>query len=327
MGCDTPITAYRSQDFNPATGKYGITFSRKEALNPASISGSFKVPCGKCQGCLLERSRQVSVRCMHEAQMQPENCFLTLTYSESQLPVDYSVNKLDPQLFLKRLRDFVAHTATTTIEETGEVVPRRFKFYGCGEYGEKSYRPHYHILIFGYDFPDKVLFETTPQGHKLYVSERLHKLWPFGLCTIGALTYQTASYTARYTMKKLDGMNRRDSDYYLRVHPQHGFICRVQPEFSMTSRGGRTGKGLGYGWYEKFGKETFAHDSVIVEGYEAQPPRYYFNQLNKEEQQAVVDRRRKNIQKLNRERDNTFNTHDARVTVRDSKMSTLKRKL
>lgn len=313
MGCDNPINAYRSSEFNPATGKYGITFSRKDALNPASISGSFKVPCGRCQGCLLERSRQVSVRCMHEAQLHEQNCFLTLTYSDEHLPVDYSVNKLQPQLFLKRLRDFIA--------------PTTIKFYGCGEYGEKSYRPHYHILIFGYDFPDKKHFETTPQGHKLYVSERLHKLWPFGLATIGALTYQTASYTARYTMKKLDGINRRDSDYYLRTHPLHGFICRVQPEFPMISRGGRTGKGLGYGWYEKYGKETFTHDSVIVEGYRAQPPRYYFNQLSKEEQDKVTERRRKSIREHGREPDGTFNSYNARVETRASKMSTLKRKL
>lgn len=253
---------------------------------------------------------------MHEASLHDQNCFITLTYSDAHLPVDYSVHKPVWQDFNKRLR---AHIWRQT--------QRQIKFFCCGEYGSKNYRPHYHALIFGYDFPDKTLYEITPQGHRLYTSSQLHKLWPFGLATIGALTYQTASYTARYTMKKLDGLNRRDSDYYLRTHPIHGFICRVQPEFSLRSTGGRKGKGLGYGWFEKFGKETFEHDSVIVEGYEAQPPRYYFNQLTKEEQDRVTERRRKSIQKHGKERDNTFNSYNARVETRASKMSTLKRKL
>lgn len=313
MGCDHPVTAWRSTEFNSKTGKYGITFSRKEALNPASFTGSFKVPCGRCTGCLLERSRQISVRCMHEAQMHERNCFITLTYSDEHLPVDYSVHKPHYQDFMKRLR-FHAY-------------PQLIKFYACGEYGSKNHRPHYHGLIFGFDFDDKILFETTPQGHKLFVSEKLHKLWPFGLATIGALTYQTASYTARYTMKKLDGLHRASDDYYLRAHPLHGFICRVQPEFPLMSRGGRTGKGLGFGWYEQFGQETFTHDSVIVEGYQAQPPRYYFNQLSKEDQEKVTERRRKNIERLNRDDDGTFNSYNARVTTRASKMSLLKRKL
>lgn len=316
MGCDTPISAYRSSEFNPATGRYGVTLRRKDALNPASISGSFKVPCGKCQGCLLERSRQVSVRCMHESSMHERNCFLTLTYSDKHLPVDFSVHKPHWQDFNKRLRAHAFRSEAAYL-----------KFYMCGEYGSKNLRPHYHALIFGFDFADKVLFETTPQGHKLYVSAKLQQLWPFGLATIGSLTYQTASYTARYTMKKLDGLNRRDSNYYLRVHPLHGFICRVQPEFSLRSTGGKKGKGLGYSWFEKHGKEAFANDSVIVEGYEAQPPRYYFQQLSKEEQERIIKRRRKAIEQSDNQPDGTFNSHNARVTVRASKMSTLKRDL
>lgn len=307
MGCDYPITAYRSREFNPETKRYGLTFNPLKALNSTH---SIRVPCGKCTGCRLERSRQWAVRCMHEASLHDRNCFLTLTYSNEHLPVDYSVHQRDLQLFMKRLRKVA--------------FPQLIKFYGCGEYGEENLRPHYHVLIFGYDPPDKVVYETTSQGHKLYLSKQMQACWQDqGMVTVGALTYQTASYTARYTMKKINGAPA--ADHYLRVHPLHGFICRVRPEFPLMSRGGRTGKGLGYGWFEKHGAETFTHDSVIVEGREAQPPRYYFEQLTEEQKAKITAKRTKAASKNVRPR--TYNAETAHAEVRDSKISTLKRKL
>lgn len=307
MGCDNPITAYRSQEWNPETKRYGITFSRKAALNPDS---SINVPCGKCTGCRLERSRQWAVRCTHESRMHERNCFITLTYSDAHYPVDGSVHQRDFQLFMKKLRK--------------QIAPTRIRFFACGEYGDKSGRAHYHALIFGYDPPDKIHYETTPQGHKLYLSHSLQQAWPLGRAPIGALTYQTAAYTARYAMKKINGPLAEQ--HYVRVHPQHGFICRVRPEFLLMSRGGRDGKGIGYEWFQKHGKETFVHDSVIMDGYEAQPPRFYFNQLSQEDKDRITKKRAEGARKNPRNYD-SFNEYDAHVQVRDSKISTLKRKL
>lgn len=309
MGCDYPITAYRSREFNPETKRYGLTFNPLKALNSTN---SISVPCGKCTGCRLERSRQWAVRCMHEASLHDQNCFVTLTYSDEHLPVDYSVHPRDLQLFLKRLRKQVYKQYAKTI-----------KFYACGEYGETTLRPHYHLLIFGHDPDDKKLYQTTKRGDRLYISKSLQQAWPFGLAIIGNLTYQSAAYTARYTMKKVSGPPA--ADYYLRTHPLHGFICRVRPEFPLMSRGGRTGKGLGYGWFEKHGRETFTHDSVIIEGKEAQPPRYYFEQLSEEDKHRITTKR--TVAAKRNKRPRTFNAETGHAEVRDARISKLKREL
>ncbi|QCQ84872.1 replication initiator protein [Blackfly microvirus SF02] len=302
MGCDYPITAYRSREFNPETKRYGMTFNPLKALNSTH---SIRVPCGKCTGCRLERSRQWAVRSMHEASLHERNCFITLTYSDEHLPVDYSVHERDWQLFMKRLRK--------------QAFPQLIRFLACGEYGEKFLRPHYHALIFGFDPDDKILFETSPRGDKLYLSKMLQASWPFGLVTVGSLTYQSASYTARYAMKKISGPQA--DTHYLRQHPLHGFICRVRPEFLLMSRR----PGLGQGWFEKYGQETFTHDSVIIDGREAQPPRFYFQQLTEEDQQRIT--RHRTIAASANKRDRTYNAETAHAVTRDAKISTLKRKL
>lgn len=302
MGCDYPITAYRSREFNPETKRYGLTFNPLKALNSTN---SIRVPCGKCQGCRLERSRQWAVRCKHEASLHDQNCFITLTYSVLNLPVDFSVHERDVQLFMKKYRKFCE--------------PNKIRFFACGEYGDKNLRPHYHLLIFGHDFNDKTLYEITPRGDRLYLSKSLQKLWPYGLAPLGSLTYQSASYTARYAMKKITGPMA--DEHYLRVHPNHGFICRVRPEFLLMSRR----PGIGQGWIDKHRDEVATHDSVIIEGKQAQPPRYYFQQLTEEEQHKITTKR--TIAAKHNVRPRTFNAETAHAETRDARISTLKRKL
>lgn len=78
MPCMRPLTGWRV--VNPdKPGKYLITF---KGGHP---SDRLKLPCGKCIGCLLERSRQWAVRCIHEASLHNQNCFLTLTYDDYHL--------------------------------------------------------------------------------------------------------------------------------------------------------------------------------------------------------------------------------------------------
>lgn len=70
---------------------------------------SFKLPCGQCIGCRLERSRQWAIRCLDEAQMHKENCFITLTCSpESVKKFGRSLNVEMFQKFMKRVRKEVA---------------------------------------------------------------------------------------------------------------------------------------------------------------------------------------------------------------------------
>ena len=147
-------------------------------------------PCGQCIGCRIDRSRQWAARCVHEAQLHTDNCFLTLTYADEHLPKHNSVSVKELQLFMRYLRR--------------AIYPTKVRFFACGEYGDQFNRPHYHIALFGYDFPDKELF-TKRRANNLYISETLNKIWGKGHCSIGELNYQSAAYIARYVVKKING--------------------------------------------------------------------------------------------------------------------------
>ncbi|ACZ33198.1 conserved hypothetical protein [Chlamydia pneumoniae LPCoLN] len=95
------------------------------------------MPCLKCRFCRTQHAKVWSYRCVHEASLYEKNCFLTLTYDDKHLPQYGSLVKLHLQLFLKRLRD--------------RISPHKIRYFGCGEYGTKLQRPHYHLLIFNYD--------------------------------------------------------------------------------------------------------------------------------------------------------------------------------
>ena len=219
-----------------------------------------QVPCGQCIGCRLERSRQWAIRCMHEASLHPINCFITLTYSpehEDRLRIalpdretgeilgrGLNLNKRDFVLFMKRLR-----------KKFGEGI----RFFHCGEYGELLSRPHHHAIIFNHDFADKKVWKQN-NGVVLYRSAMLEELWPYGYSSIGAVTFESAAYVARYVTKKING-DMADSHYNGR-----------EPEYVTMSRR----PGIARGWYEKF-KDTdvYAHDYVVMRDMKLRPPKYY----------------------------------------------------
>lgn len=166
-----------------------------------------QLPCGQCIGCRLDYSLHWAVRCMHEAQMHDENCFLTLTYSDEHVPSSGSLDKGALQKFWKRLRK--------------RFPERRIRYFACGEYGERLHRPHYHACVFGFDFPDRELFMMR-EGIPLYTSEALAQCWPFGFCSIGDVTFESAAYVARYACKKITG--EAASRHYERIDYETGEI-------------------------------------------------------------------------------------------------------
>lgn len=224
-----------------------MVFSSKEGYADRPVT----IACGQCRGCRLRRSKEWAIRCMHEAQTHTKNCFVTLTYKDEFLPNDGGLVVSDWQLFAKRLRKHLAKRNP----------PERFRFYHCGEYGETHGRPHYHALLFGINFEeDREQCAITKRGdHKLYRSATLESIWTAGNSWIGEVTFESAAYVARYIMKKRTG---KDAEYYYQG---------LKPEYTTMSRR----PGIGKAWYEKYGEETYRHDSVIVRGRESPPPKYY----------------------------------------------------
>ena len=160
---------------------------------------------------------------------------------------------------------------------------RSIRFFHCGEYGElckncgfAKYececgswsagigRPHYHSLIFNFKFPDLKLHKIHREN-RLYTSKILDKLWGFGHCLIGDLTFESAAYTARYCLKKITG-KKAEAHYNGR-----------KPEYTTMSRR----PGIGKNWYEKYSSDVFPSDSVVLRGLEMRPPKFYDRQLEK----------------------------------------------
>ena len=181
MPCLQPLRGYPVKSGrDPVTGKWQLTFKRSEGYEDLAVD----VPCGKCLQCRLDQARTWSLRCLHESKLHEHNCAITLTYSDEFLP-EFGLDKRGIQNWFKILRNRI-----------GSV-----RYFGCGEYGSKYQRPHYHIMLFGYDFPDKKLI-TNHGGSRHYDSPLLRSLWPYGHSTVGDLTPQTAAYICRYVLKK-----------------------------------------------------------------------------------------------------------------------------
>lgn len=253
MPCYKPLQAWYGKD-KTSNGKNSIVFTPTDARDPDS---PIELPCGQCVGCRLERSRQWAVRCMHEAELHDDNCFITLTFNDDALSkraFPESLDVRDFQLFMKRLR-----------KKYGSGI----RFFHCGEYGEKYGRPHYHACLFGFDFPDKQLFSIN-NGQRLYISESLQKLWPYGFATIGSVTFESAAYVARYIMKKITG-DMAVEHYCVGVDTDTGEMLLKKPEYTTMSRR----EGIGKGWFEKYHKDVYPHDYVVVNGKKCKPPRYY----------------------------------------------------
>lgn len=303
MPCYNPLTGFFSKNLN-SNGKRNIVFSQKEALDDRSL----KLPCGQCIGCRLDHSRRWAMRIMHEASLYPQNCFLTLTYAQDKLPVDNSLHKPDFQKFMKRLRK--ANPSKT------------IRYYYCGEYGETFFRPHFHACIFNYDFNDKKPFKKI-NDNLIYRSARLEKLWTHGFASIGALTFDSAAYVARYVTKKVTGPSALV--HYTDFDPSTGEIFHERlPEFADMSRR----PGIGRPWLDKYMTDVYPDDFVVVRGRKLRPPKYYDNihaNLDPFGHDVIKERRELNG------RLNSQNSTLERLTVREevhlSKIKTLKRTL
>lgn len=297
MPCYHPLQAYKT-----AAGEVVFYESARH-----DIVRSLTLPCGQCVGCRLERSRQWAVRCMHEASLYEQNCFITLTYNDENLPEDGSLHYDHFQKFMKRLR---------------KAVGGRVRFYMAGEYGEQLGRPHFHACLFNYDFTDKVFFKRSGSGSNLYRSAKLESLWPYGYSSIGDVNFQSAAYVARYIMKKVNG--KHQDEHYERVNDETGEITVRRPEFTKMS----LKPGIGYDWYKEWKDDVYPDDFVVVNGKKVRPPRFYDKKFKVDhpEEFEVIE-----FQRECRARERFEDNSDERLAVKEkvakARLQSLKRTL
>ena len=291
MPCYKPMIARRTPE--------GVKFMR-QAKNErpwALRNGKMLLPCGQCTGCRLERSRQWAMRCVHESKLHPVNCFITLTYNATYLPLSGSLQLPDFQKFMKRLRKRYA--------------PRKIRFYACGEYGEKLKRPHYHACLFNHDFEDKKQW-TVRNEIPLYTSQELSELWPYGHSSVGAVTFESAAYVARYIMKKVNGSQKEDS-----------YGSRAQ-EFTVMSRR----PGIGKDYYRKYRSDMYPNDLCVMRYKEMKPPKYYDSLYELEDPKAMERIKAERIEKgIKKAIDKTADRLYAAQIVKEAQISRLTRDL
>lgn len=198
---------------------------------------------------------------------------------------------------------------------------KHLRYFHCGEYGEKSLRPHYHAIIFGHDFADKK-HHTTINGNPLYTSKHLENLWTHGHCLIGAATFESAAYVARYVTKKITGP--KALDHYNQVDYETGEILTERiPEYVTMSRR----PGVGKMWFDRFFKDVYPSDEVILRGKRSKAPKYYNAQYEKlfPEDYAKIKAARTRAAKLIPEIENTWERRQVKEYCQREKILNLKR--
>lgn len=145
-----------------------------KGLSRKEYPDGLEVGCGKCYLCRMQKRREWKMRLWHENEYHDQSAFVTLTYSDENIPPNGSLKKSDLQNFIKRLRNYFP--------------PRTIKHYSVGEYGGQTFRPHYHSLIFGTNNSDII-----------------ESLWTCGMVHIGTVTTHSIEYVAGYIDKKMYG--------------------------------------------------------------------------------------------------------------------------
>lgn len=204
------------------------------------------VPCGKCPSCRKRRAAQWSFRLLQEHldSIVGASHFITLTYDEDHVAITRNGNLSlflpDWQLFWKRLR-----------ERNGRAIPVRY--YGCGEYGSASGRPHWHAI-----------------AYNILKVDHIHDSWNYGSVKLGDVNIRSVSYVTGYIMKPPPNMELEQS----------GDIERTRPFMS---------KGLGARYLRSEAIRRY-HNERLEESYLTQlggrkiaMPRYYKERLYEKE--------------------------------------------
>lgn len=272
--------------------KYGVVsprlvFSPNEAMSYYTGIGCLSlmqrnevsVPCGKCWHCAMRKRKDMSVRLTHEASCHSDSCFITLTYDDDHVPTtcwrkfkdsekmfDRGVGTLpeltlmprDVQGFVKRLRAHLKYHYGID----------GLRYFAVGEYGGRTHRPHYHIMIFGWKPTDLKLFKMH-NNNPVYLSSLIAKKWKYGFVSVSDVNAAVAKYAARYVTKKF-ARGIKDEDYLV-------------PEFTLQSV--RNG-GIGSTWFDRYGADacrrgfcTLRCSNSLITKHSI--PKYYMDRLRK----------------------------------------------
>lgn len=280
-----------------------------------AITQYIDIPCGQCIECRLAYSRDWATRMMLEAQYHDSSYFLTLTYDDAHVPLSaygdpetgeaipsLTLQKKDMQGFIKRLRRRLEYDGKPQI-----------RFYGCGEYGSETHRPHYHIVVFGLELDDLELLKKSDMGFPYYRSQLIEECWTYGYSMVCNVSWDTCAYVARYVTKKWTGD-------YKEFYEQFNIL----PEFALMSRK----PGIAKQYFDEHKEDIYRFDELYLKmsdgGKTTKPPRYYdrlFDVENPEIMQTIKQARKDKSEKMDKIRQrNTTLSKDEQLQARKELM-------
>lgn len=274
MKCLRPVRYYRDDKGNVSHNP-----------NNVKVAAEGFRPCQYCINCRLRRAESNAIRMVHESQFHSQNSFITLTYDDDHLPPNSNLRYDDVSDWLKRLRRRLDKTS----------YKNSLSLYRVGEYGGETSRPHYHMVLFGFDFRDtsikyKGIQNAVTQSSKTddrvyYKSTFATDSWANGFVDIGNVDYSTCLYTAKYVTKKLYGRDAYGELESERSSSSKGFKYpkfirkpKNHPSYNIIPHplaGLRTSYPIGHRWIEKYYRDVYPHDFIVHSGKKLQPPRYY----------------------------------------------------
>lgn len=308
MGCNKPLIRFYSPNNREISGRvYSLSAFFKERLHTDEKPNYEKVmyrkdvmliPCGQCIGCKIGKREDWVTRMELESRTSdPDGIyFVTLTYNDENIPnlnlttgeimrgkayawkggsetpeCVQTLWKEDITLFLKRLR---------------KGYQGGIRYFLAGEYGEKTGRPHYHMIIYGWYPTDLTpIHKLTKSSH--LTSKKLEEIWGKGNVDIAPATPETYRYVAGYVTKKLYGDDNKYKEW------------GMQAPYCVMSRM----PGLGDEYYNQHKEEIWEQGYITCAGGKhARIPDYYYRKLEEENPERAWsikrDRQAKVIQNL-----------------------------
>lgn len=201
--------------------------------HPITLKSGQVVPCGKCPVCKANDRQEWVFRLKQECKYSPFTLFFTLTYDDDHIPPGYNVCKRDVQLFLKRFRK--------------NFKSKEIRYYIVSEYGDHTYRPHYHGIFF---------FQHVPDDLRI-IFDQITSAWQNGFCKFGEIILARIVYVTKYCLKRHDIPSGREKNFRL-VSKMNG--------------------GLGFSYMDDMGcfhVDSGQYNFAFADGQRCRMPRYY----------------------------------------------------
>lgn len=243
-----------------------------ENMNSPRTQSKYKyeqIPCGKCWACQLNYSAEWATRIMVEAKKYDHNYFVTLTYNDENVPI---LEKVEYEETYK-IHNEIIEEKTVQLENDGtwgySLYPdhiktflnslRKYferkghkgvKYFYCGEYGETTKRPHYHLILLNCPLDINQFYDTHIDDNfkAHWKSKEIERFWTKGMMDLAECEWSCIAYVARYCTKKLDFSGDK------RVYLNQGLI----PEYVRMS------KGIGFEYFRQHKNEIYKNDEMIM---------------------------------------------------------------